>query len=87
MEQAMRGRSKAERRSSINLAMASATAMSGAVVERGLGSVFSVDQLKQIDEWCKESGVDRQKAMEEIIEAGMEAKGIRPSKRKGRPET
>jgi len=81
----MRGRSKAERRSSINVAMASATAMSGAVVERGLGSVFSADQLKQIDEWCKERGIDQHKAMEEIIEAGMEAKGIRPSKRKGAP--
>jgi hypothetical protein len=83
MEQAMRDRSKADRQSSINVALASATAMSGPVVERGFGSVFSAEQLREIDEWRKKRGTNRRTAMEEIIEAGMEAKGIRPAKRKG----
>ena len=83
----MINRNTANKQSSINIAVASATAMSESVVLPRFGSVFSAEQLRQIDAWRKKRGTDRRTAMEEIIEAGMEAKGIRPSKRKGRPES
>lgn len=77
----MTDRSKTHRQSSTNTAVAFATATSA--VNPGFSSFFSAEQLRQIDEWCKKQGTDRRTAMEEIIEAGMEAKGIRPAKRKG----
>jgi hypothetical protein len=72
----MREPSEAQRQSRLKIATQLARTARDGICQQGLASVLSPEQLKRIKAWCKMHGVDRRSAIAEIIEAGMEAKGI-----------
>jgi hypothetical protein len=85
MERKMSEPSETDRKAMGEVAKQSAKVILDLRMGEALRQIFSPDQLSRIDGYCKKHGVDRRAVISDIVEAGMEAKGILP-KRKGGPK-
>jgi hypothetical protein len=75
--------SHAKRVAARNKILAIATQAAESADKEAIRRLFSKDQRKKIAAFCKKHNLDHLQVIEEIIEAGMEAKGIRQKRKNG----